>query len=142
MDAIDGRKLSREALHERRRQVVRLSRRGLSKAQISRELGVSYPAVCTTIWNYERDGASSLKPKSAGRRVGSCRRLNEAQEAHIRRLICVHRPEQLQMPFALWSRPAVLELIERECGVRLSVRAVGDYLARWGFTPQKPLKRA
>lgn len=45
------------------------------------------------------------------------------------------------MPFALWSRPAVLELIERECGVRLSVRAVGDYLARWGFTPQKPIKR-
>lgn len=142
MDAIDGRKLSREALHERRRQIVRFHKRGLNKKQIGRELGVSYPAVCTTIWNYERDGAASLKPKSAGRHVGSCRRLSEAQEALMRRLICEQRPEQLKMPFALWSRPAVLELIERECGVRLSVRAVGDYLARWGFTPQKPIKRA
>ena len=34
------------------------------------------------------------------------------------------------------------ELIERECGIALSVRSVGQYLARWGFTPQKPLKRA
>ena len=28
------------------------------------------------------------------------------------------------------------ELIERDLGIKLSVRAVGDYLARWGFTPQ------
>ena len=40
------------------------------------------------------------------------------------------------------TRAAVGELIERECGVRLCVRAVGNYLKRWGFTPQKPIKRA
>lgn len=34
------------------------------------------------------------------------------------------------------------ELIERDLGLKLSVRAVGDYLARWGFTPQKPIKKA
>lgn len=34
------------------------------------------------------------------------------------------------------------ELIEREYGIRLQSRSVGKYLARWGFTPQKPLKRA
>ena len=142
MEATDGRKLSREALHERRRQIVRLYKRGLTKKQISRDLGVSYPAVCTTVWNYERDGAASLKPKSAGRKEGSGRRLSVAQESHVRTLICEKRPEQLKMAFALWSRPAVMELIEREFGLRLSVRAVGDYLGRWGFTPQKPIKRA
>jgi hypothetical protein len=52
------------------------------------------------------------------------------------------RPEQIKMEFALWSRPAVRELIERDLGLKLSVRAVGDYLARWGFTPQKPIKKA
>ncbi len=46
------------------------------------------------------------------------------------------------MDFALWSRAAVMQLIERECGVTLHVRSVGKYLARWGFTPQKPIKRA
>jgi hypothetical protein len=42
------------------------------------------------------------------------------------------------MDFALWSRAAVMQLIERECGVALSVRSAGRYLARWGFT----IKRA
>lgn len=46
------------------------------------------------------------------------------------------------MEFALWSRAAVKELIEHECKVRLQVRSVGKYLARWGVTPQKPIKRA
>lgn len=46
------------------------------------------------------------------------------------------------MDFALWSRPAVMQLIKRECGVTLHVRSTGKYLARWGFTPQKPIKRA
>jgi len=60
----------------------------------------------------------------------------------VRRIICDKRPEQLKMEFALWSRAAVMQLIERECGVKLHVRSVGKYLARWGFTPQKPIKKA
>ena len=35
-----------------------------------------------------------------------------------------------------------MQLIERECGIKLSVRGVGNYLNRWGFTPQKPIKKA
>ncbi len=34
------------------------------------------------------------------------------------------------------------ELIRRRFGVRLAVRTMGTYLARWGFTAQKPLRRA
>jgi transposase len=114
----------------------------LSKAEISRQLEVSYSAVCTTIWRYEREGSTTLPPKQRGRRAGTGLRLSEKQSAQIRRLICEKRPEQMKMDFALWSRAAVMELIERECGIVLSVRTVGDYLARWGFTPQKPIKRA
>src|SRR3712207_4474642 len=43
---------------------------------------------------------------------------------------------------SLWSRAAVRELILRRFGVRLAVRSMGTYLARWGFTAQKPLRRA
>ena len=46
------------------------------------------------------------------------------------------------MEFALWNRAAVMQLIERECGIRLSVRGIGNDLQRWGFTPQKPIKKA
>jgi transposase len=32
--------------------------------------------------------------------------------------------------------------VARRCGVALAVRTAGKYLARWGFTAQKPLRRA
>ncbi len=46
------------------------------------------------------------------------------------------------MEFAFWSRAAVMQLIEREYGIKLSVRGVGNYFSHWGFTPQKPIKKA
>ncbi len=46
------------------------------------------------------------------------------------------------MDFFLWSRAAVGHLIEQEYGIELHVRSIGKYLARWGFTPQQPIKRA
>ena len=33
-------------------------------------------------------------------------------------------------------------LVKQRCGVSLAVRSMGRYLKRWGFTPQKPLRRA
>jgi transposase len=35
-----------------------------------------------------------------------------------------------------------MQLIEPECGIKLTVGGVGNYLKRWGFIPQKPLKKA
>jgi len=48
----------------------------------------------------------------------------------------------LHLPFALWTRQAVVELIHQRFGIDVSVWTVGRYLKRWGFTPQKPLRRA
>ncbi len=60
----------------------------------------------------------------------------------MQRLICDKRPEQLKMDFALWNRGAIRQLIEQECGISMPIRTVGHYLKRWGFTPQKPIRRA
>jgi len=60
----------------------------------------------------------------------------------VQGLIRRHTPDELDLPFALWSRAAVGMLIARRCGVELAVRTVGKYLARWGFTAQKPIRRA
>ena len=46
------------------------------------------------------------------------------------------------MPFALWTRIAVQQLIRKLWGIEVPIRTIGDYLNRWDFTPQKPLKRA
>jgi transposase len=106
---------------------------------------LSYPAVCNIVKRYracEMSGMAALAPTRRGRRAGEARALTAEQEAAIQRTIIDKRPEQLKMVFALWSRAAVMQLIEREYGIKLSVRGVGNYLARWGFTPQKPIKKA
>ena len=138
----DARKLSASALHELRRQVIRLHKSGHKVMRIVELTGLSWPAVRKAIDNYEAEGAKSLKPKERGRSQGDGRSLSAEQELHIRRLISEKRPEQLKMEFALWTRGAVMELIARECGIPLKIRAVGNYLKRWGFTPQKPIRRA
>ena len=68
--------------------------------------------------------------------------MSDSQERAVWQIICDKRPEQLKMEFALWKRAAVMQLIERECGIKLSVFGVDNYLKRWGFTPQKPIKKA
>jgi transposase len=142
MDTEDARRISPAEQHERRRQVIRAYKRKVNKRQIAREVGLSYSATCKVIDRFNAGGLAALAPRLRGRRAGDKRALTPAQEARIRRTICDRRPEQLKMDFALWSRAAVMQLIERECGISLQVRSVGKYLARWGFTPQKPIKRA
>jgi hypothetical protein len=42
----------------------------------------------------------------------------------------------------LWTREAVAELIARRYGVRLARTTMAAYLRGWGFSPQKPQRRA
>ena len=142
MDKEDARYQKLEQLHERRKQVVRLHRKGMGVMAIVGMTGLSYPAVRLAIDLYEEGGYAALKPTPRGRASGEGRTLTSEQEDAIRRTICDKRPEQLKMEFALWNRAAVMQLIEREYGIKLSVRGVGNYLSRWGFTPQKPIKKA
>jgi hypothetical protein len=60
----------------------------------------------------------------------------------VRKLIADKTPDQLKMKYALWTRAAVGQLIEQRFGIRLPVRTMGLYLERWGFTPQKPMRKA
>ena len=104
--------------------------------------GLSYPTVRGVIDRFEGGCVAAIKPALRGKRAGQERLLTEEQERTIQKIICDKRPEQLKMEFALWSRATVMQLIEREFGLALSVRGVGNYLSRWGFTPQKPIKKA
>ena len=142
MEKDDARYSTLEQLHERRKQVVRLHRKGYGVMQIVELSGLSYPTVRGAIDLYEEGGMAAIKPATRGKRAGQGRTLTEEQERGIQQIICDKRPEQLKMEFALWSRAAVMQLIERECGIKLSVRGVGNYLSRWGFTPQKPIRKA
>jgi transposase len=84
---------------------------------------------------------AALRLEQPGRPNGSGRRLTEAQEKEIKRAIADRCPDQLKLPFALWTRNAVSMLIAQKHGIRLPIRTVGEYLKRWNFTPQRPQKR-
>lgn len=51
-------------------------------------------------------------------------------------------PDQLMLPFALWTRQAVVMLIRDLFKFEMPIRTVGDYLKKWGFTPQKSIRKA
>jgi transposase len=142
MEKEDARKQPREVLQARRKQVIRMHRQGIGVMRIVEQTGLSWTAVNTALRLYEAGGSAALMPQVRGKKVGGGRRLTVEQEKAIQRIICDQRPEQLKMEFALWSRAAVMELVKQEYGIQLSVRGVGNYLARWGFTPQKPIKKA
>ena len=101
MEKDDARKQTREVHHERRKQVIRLHRKGMPVMQIVEHSGLSWYAVNAAIRRYLAEGAGALKPAARGRKAGSGRSLSEEQEAAIRQIICDKRPEQLKMAFAL-----------------------------------------
>ena len=67
--------------------------------------------------------------------------MSAAQEDRLRGLIARGAP--ISMAYrALWTRQAVRALIARESGVWLTLSVVGRYLRAWGFTAQRPMRRA
>jgi transposase len=142
MEATDMRSLSRDARHERRVQVIRLRKAGRTYDEIAQQTGLSRTGVFDICKRHEASGAVALRDAPSGRKTGDGRMLEAEQEALVRKLITDRTPDQLKMPYALWTRAAVAQLIEQRFGIRLQVRTMGMYLARWGFTPQKPMKKA
>jgi transposase len=47
-------------------------------------------------------------------------------------------PDQLKLPFYLWTRQVVGQFIKQRFGIGYSVYQVGRYLKKWGFTVRQP----
>lgn len=137
-EKIDARKLPRGVIEEKRRQAHRLRKRGMTRAEIGEIVGVH----ADTVGRWLKLSPKRLDVNRYGRKTGDGRHLTAEQEKHIRRLITDKQPDQLKLDYVLWTRKAVMELIEQETGLAMPIRTVGEYLKRWGFTPQKPVKRA
>jgi transposase len=142
MNTIDARTLNQQTQYELRKQVVRLREKGLSNQAISEIVGLSKSHVSTIGKKYERGGLDAIKPGLRGRRHGAQRELTAEQEVGIQKLLVDKTPDQLKLSFALWTREAVRLAIKQIYGQDLPLRTISDYLKRWGFTPQKPTKRA
>ena len=142
MEKIDARKHSPETQYEIRKQVIRLRKQGILNKVLAEGVGIS-EGRASKIWrSYIREGSKAISLGKRGRRTGEKRTLTMEQETEMKRALIDKTPDQLKLPFALWTRDAVKILIKQRYGIEMPIRTVGEYLKRWGFTPQKPIKRA
>ena len=142
MPARDFRKLDPVTQAELRRVAVGMVEAGKTRIEAAEAVGVNRRFVGKWVGAVRRSGVGALAGGRRGRRPGEQKSLTPRQETKIRRLIADRCPDQLKLPFALWTREAVGALIAREVGVRLSASAVGRTLRAWGFTAQRPMRRA
>jgi len=138
----DARSLPQAAQEELRRRAVRLVERGKTQVEVAETLGVRRQAVGRWVRAHRRGGDQALAAGQRGRRPGEKAALSARQQAQIAKAIREKNPDQLRLPGFLWTRALVCELINRRYAIRVAEKTAGRYLRSWGFSPQKPARRA
>jgi len=134
--------LNQNEQYQIRKSIVRLHQQGKKPREIVEILDVSRRHVDSTIKTFKEEGLPGIKPKKRGRKQGEERILTPEQEKDIRNAIIDKHPEQLRLKGCMWTRKNIAEYIERKHGVKLILSTLGYYLERWGFSVQRPIKRA
>jgi transposase len=138
----DFRTLDRATQAELRRVAVAMVQAGKTRVEAAAAVGVNRRFVGAWVAAVERSGEAALHGGRRGRRPDEQKALSPQQERRLRRRIMTQCPDQLGLPFALWTREAVGLLIERKSGITLSRSTISTYLHSWRLTPQRPRKRA
>lgn len=142
MEKTDFRTLSESSRLEFRKRAIQLIRSGKKKGEVADIIGIKAGTLSQWWKDYRSFGHKGLESKKKGVKSEDKKLLSNQQELHIQKMIVDRMPDQLKLDYALWTRKAIKELIEREFGVVLALTTMGDYLRKWGYTPQKPKKRA
>lgn len=142
MNKPDARLLNPTTQNYLRQQAIRLREQGKRIVDIAQYLGVHRNTVSDWWHQYQQEGEAALEQQPRGNKLGEGRRLSPSEEVLVQQQMREHFPDELEIDSALWTRQAVRSLIAQVSGVAMPIRTVGEYLKRWGMTPQKPLKRA
>ena len=124
-----------------------LKKKSGTQNQAAEISGVSLRSV-NRIWaKYKIKGSRGLQSKKRGVQGG--KKITGVEAAEVRRLVKDKMPDQLKLPFGLWTREAVQQLILKKYDIELSRWQVGRYFPKgclwqkdWGYTPQKPISKA
>lgn len=138
----DARYLPLEVQQYLRQRAILLREQGETFEAIAAFLGVHRDTVSRWWHHYQQQGDSALTQEQRGRKPGDGSTLSAAQAQELQQLLTEYYPDELGIDSALWTRRAVQALIQQQCGIDMPIRTIGDYLKRWGFTPQKPTQRA
>jgi len=142
---VNNLKLSSKEQEMLRLKIIRVSKTTLKKngkvdtKRVAEICECSLRHVQSTLKKYGDGGIVAVKSVAMGRPQNSGV-LTVKQQWHIRKMIVDKHPEQLKLKGFLWDRESVCDLIFRFYGVKISLQATGDYLRKWGFTPQRPRK--
>jgi transposase len=137
----DTRTLSPAAQEELRRRVVHaVTVDKVRKAHAAKTFKVSRASIDSWLQAYAAGGEEALAAQKRGPKPEP--RLKPGQVKTVIRLITGGCPDQLQLPFALWTRQAVQMLLKRRFGRKVSIWTVGRWLKRWNLSPQRPARRA
>ena len=138
----DARKLDQGTQEALRVRAVFLVEKGATHMEAALAVGVHRGTVSRWCGAFRRNGTSDIEKGKRGRRAGDQLILTEVEARRVQRWIRDKMPDQMQLPFALWTAQAVRELIHKKLGKTLGLSTMQLYLKRWGFTSQKPLTRA
>jgi len=144
MKKIDFRNLSKEAQAEIRRRAVyeylSAGRRG--KLKIAERYHVSSNTFQKWVENYDTHGERSFAIDKRGAKPYQNCALTKRQMNWLEKQLITKTPEQFDFPFMLWTRKLVTDLISRKFGIRVDESTAGEYLRRFGMTPQKPILKS
>ena len=142
MEKIDLRKASTAEKEAIRIRAIMMHKQNIKQKEIASLLGVHKNSIYQWVKLFKEQGKKGLKEVKRGRKKGDGKLLSDEQEKEIQKMIVDKMPDQLKLPYALWTRKAIVDLIKRIYNIKVATRTMGDYLNKWGFTPQKPKKKA
>ena len=135
-----ARKLSPREQEELRKKIVRQMKKHGDTKEVAEICECSRRHVQSTWKKYQESGLAGIKSIKMGRPKGSGCRLAPEQESKIIQMITDNTPNQLKLTGYLWDRKLVAELIRQQFDIRMPLSTMGYYLAKWGFTAQRPKK--
>lgn len=135
----DGRKISNQAMEEIRKRAVQRVQDGESPEIVIKALGFTRACIYNWLARYRAGGWDALR---SGPKSGRPPKLDGSQIAWIYNTVTEKDPQQLKLPFALWTCGMIANVIKKELGVDLSISSVSRLLRQLGLSPQKPLRRA
>ena len=122
----------------RRRRALELHHSGWKQTQIAEALGVTQGAVSGWLARAKKEGPQALRKRTS---PGAPPRLTLEQKVQLPTLLS-QGAESFGFVGDVWTCERVAEVIEHEWGVSYHPDHVSRVLRAWGWSQQKPIRRA
>ena len=137
MEKIDFRKAPESERLALRKTAIKMIEACQKKKDVAAIVGVRPTTISSWVKRHNTGGLNALTANKSGPKSEKSKLLNSVQEAEVQAMIIDKMPDQMKLPFALWTRKAVKELIKEKLGIDIAITTMGAYLRSWGFSPKK-----